>query len=49
MKKYLIIGGSIAGVSCVEGIRSQVHNFAGEAPQSDDVTVLVIRRKNDNE
>ena len=38
---------SAAGI--VEGIRSQVHNFAGEAPQSDDVTVLVIRRKNDNE
>ena len=38
---------SAAGM--VEGIRSLVHNFAGEAPQSDDVTVLVIRRKNDNE
>ena len=23
MKRYLIIGGSIAGVSCVEGIRSR--------------------------
>ena len=37
---------SAAGM--VEGIRSMVHNFAGEAPQSDDVTVLVIRRKSDN-
>ena len=34
---------SAAGL--VEGIRSQVHNFAGEAPQSDDITVLVVKRK----
>jgi len=34
---------SAAGM--VEGIRSQVQNFAGEAPQSDDITVLVIKRK----
>ena len=34
---------SAAGM--VEGIRSQVQNFVGEAPQSDDITVLVIKRK----
>ena len=34
---------SAAGM--VEGIRSQVQNFVGGAPQSDDITVLVIKRK----